>query len=251
MTKDAVPGRQARSLVERERSGVLSTAHAELSGWPFGSVVPYAVLPDGDPVVLLSDIAEHTKNLAREPRASLFVADPVAREAPQSGARVTLLVRARRPDGREGAAAAETYFARFPDAREMLSAHGFAAHVLEVERVRWIAGFGSMGWLSRPQWSGGPAADPVAAHADAICRHMNADHPGALVELASHFGGVEARSARMTGLDREGLDVEVEGDLGQPARSVRVPFPAPVSSPDEVRRTVISMLGRARKRSER
>src|SRR5688572_11737651 len=171
MPKNDAEAREARALVERERSGVLATAHAERDGWPFASVVPYAVLPSGDPVVPLSDIAEHTRNLAKEPRASLFVADPRAREQPQAGARVTLLVTARRASGPEEGAAADAYFARFPEARDMLSAHGFFAHVLEVDRVRWIAGFGSMGWLSRPQWSGEPAGDTLAPQAGAICRH--------------------------------------------------------------------------------
>src|SRR5262245_66154543 len=122
----------ARALLEKERSGVLCTAHRERDGWPFGSVVPYAVLPDGDPVVWLSDIAEHTKNLDAEPRASLFVADPDARETPQAGARISVLVRGERPTGAAEAAARAAYFARFPEAEAMSSAHGFFVFVLRV-----------------------------------------------------------------------------------------------------------------------
>jgi hypothetical protein len=106
----------ARALFERERHGVLCTAHAALDGWPFGSVVPFATLPDGGAVVLLADIAEHTKNLERDPRACLFVADAAAGARPQAGARLAVLVRAQRLAGAEAARAEDVYVARFPDA---------------------------------------------------------------------------------------------------------------------------------------
>jgi putative heme iron utilization protein len=143
---------RSRALVAAERHGLLSTAHAGHGGWPFGSVAPYATTPDGDPVLLLSTIAEHTKNLTLDPRASLLVADPRARKDPLAGARVTLLCRAERPDGAPALVARTAYLDRFPDAEERFAAHDFVVHVLRVERVRWIAGFGSMGWLTRAQW---------------------------------------------------------------------------------------------------
>src|SRR5262245_33637927 len=157
----------ARALVSRERAGVLSTAHAYYGGWPFGSIVPYALVGDLDPVLMLSDIAEHTKNLAADPRASLLVADPAAAEDPQSGARVPLLGRCQVPSGAARKTAGEAYFARFPEARAHLSAHGFSPYVLRVERVRWIAGFGSMGWIERDPWESTAPADLSAAGADA------------------------------------------------------------------------------------
>jgi putative heme iron utilization protein len=152
--KDALDA--MRALVARERSGVLSTLHAEREGWPFGSVTPYALSREGDPIVLLSSIAEHTRNLAADPRASLFVQDSRSLDRPQAGARVTLLVRAEVPGGAAADEAREAYFARFPDSREHLSAHDFAPHVLRVDSIRWIAGFGEMGWFDRAAWSGAP-----------------------------------------------------------------------------------------------
>lgn len=144
----------ARELVERSSSGVLCTLHVEFDGWPFGSVVPYALTAAGDPIVWLSDLAEHTRNLRADARASLFVADAEAAAAPQAGGRACLMGRARvaEDDARAGVEAA--YFGRFPDAAAMGGIHGFAFHVLVVERVRWIAGFGAMGWLPRARWQG-------------------------------------------------------------------------------------------------
>ena len=142
----------AWSLFHRERHGILSTAHAQFAGWPFGSIAPYAVGPDGDPVLYLSEIAEHSRNLVADPRASLLVQDAGAHSNPQAGARVTLVARAYLPEGAEREAASEAYFARFPEARAYAAAHGFAPRVLKVERVRWILGFGTMGWLRREDW---------------------------------------------------------------------------------------------------
>ena len=82
-----------RRLFAEQQSGVLCTAHADLDGWPFGSLVPYAQTDTGDLVVFLSDIAEHTRNLRRDPRATVFVADPAAAKAPQAGARHAMLGR--------------------------------------------------------------------------------------------------------------------------------------------------------------
>jgi hypothetical protein len=237
----------ARVLFDTEQSAVLCTLHASLGGWPFGSVVPYAVLPSGDAVVFLSDIAEHTKNLACDPRACLFVADPAMRERPQSGARLAMLVRARRPAGAEEATAEELYFARFPAAATMRGTHGFAVWILEVDRIRWIAGFGSMGWIDRAAWSG--TTDPLAPHAAEIIAHMNEDHGDAVVALVGHLAGITATKAVVTGLDRGGFDVAVTDARGD-EHAVRLPFPEPVGTPAEVRQVVIEMAAAARAAQE-
>lgn len=244
MAKSPSAAADARALLLREKSAVLCTLHAGLDGWPFGSVVPYAVLPGGDPVVFLSDIAEHTKNLERDPRAALFLADPAAKDRPQTGARMSVQVRARRPEGDAEAAAEAAYFARFPDAAAMRGTHGFHAWVLDVDRIRWIAGFGSMGWVSRAAWVGEP--DPLAPHAAAIVAHMNDDHADAVADLVAHLAGLKATAARVVGLDRGGFDVEAQDARGK-AHAVRLPFDAPVAGPEDVRKVVMAMVAAARK----
>lgn len=233
----------ARSLFDRQENAVLCTAHAGLGGWPFGSITPYAVLPSGDAVLFLSDIAEHTRNLARDPRASLFVADPEAREKPQAGARLAILTRARRANPDERDATEACYFARFPQAQAMRSAHGFHTYVAEVDCVRWIAGFGEMGWLSRAQWSG--TADPLAAHAAGIVAHLNDDHRDAVAELVRAVCGLAVSDAVVRDLDRGGLMVAVTGPHG--GTTARVPFTTVATTPDEVRQVVVAMLRALRK----
>ncbi len=136
------------ALLAGERHGVLCTAHARHEGWPFGSIVPFALLASGDPVVLLSSIAEHTKNLLTEPRGTLFVHDTKSGGDPQALPRAALLFRARVLEGPAAEAAFDAYLARFPNARATM-AHDSLVIALEVVRVRWIAGFGSMGWIDR------------------------------------------------------------------------------------------------------
>ena len=114
-----------RALGEAQRHGVLCTAHTGLGGWPVGSGVPYVLDPHGDPLVFLSDLAEHMRNVRRDGRASLLVADPAAAERPQAGARVTLLVRAPQSHSDALASADACYFAAFPGAAAMWQAHGF------------------------------------------------------------------------------------------------------------------------------
>lgn len=233
-----------RALVEAQRHGVLCTAHTGLGGWPFGSVVPYVLDSHGDPLVFLSDIAEHTRNVRRDGRASLFVADPAAAARPQAGARVTLLVRAAQPPTDELAAAEACYFAAFPGAVAMREAHGFHVYRLEVDQVRWIAGFGSMGWIDRAHWSGEP--DPLAPHAASIVAHMNEDHGDAIGELVAFFGGVAAGRAHLTAVDRGGFTATADGRDGEP-HEVRLPFPVACTTPDAVRHAAIAMLRAARR----
>lgn len=231
----------ARALLATERHGTLCTAHAAHGGWPFGSVVPYAVLANGDPVVLLAEIAEHSRNVAADPRVTLFVTDSRSADRPQAGARVALMARAEIASGADSSAAEAVYLDRFPEARGHFASHGFSFYALRVERVRWIAGFGSMGWIERGDWAVSAGSNPLEAHAAAICDHMNRDHPEALVVLARRYAGITAKTATMVGLDTTGLDLDVD------ATRVRVDFPRAVSTPDEVRQVVTGMLGHARR----
>jgi putative heme iron utilization protein len=139
--------RQAvRALLERQRSGVLATLSARHAGWPFASVAPYALTEHGEPLLLLSQLAEHTRNLRTDNRASLFVQDDAA-EDPQASMRVTLLGRVEAIDD---AALLERYVARHSQAVEYLAMADFGLHVLRVETARFVGGFGDMGWLDRP-----------------------------------------------------------------------------------------------------
>src|SRR5262249_42709145 len=115
-------GQEARRYLASRRSGVLSTASARYHGHPFGSLVPYALDHAGRPVILVSRLAEHTKNIAADPRASLLARDET--EDPQAGARATLLGNAVSLEASDPTAGRYRRF--FPDADRLLALGDFS-----------------------------------------------------------------------------------------------------------------------------
>lgn len=115
--------------------GALATM---VEGVPFGTLVPYALDAAGRPVLMLSDIAVHTKALRADARCSLMVHDPAATEPPKSW-RATLMGRARVDDGQMA-----LFLARHPSTPQL---PGFHTWVIDVERTRYIEGFGRAGWV--------------------------------------------------------------------------------------------------------
>jgi hypothetical protein len=229
----------ARALLGSERTGVLSTISVHRTGYPYGSVTPYALSPRGQPVILISTLAAHTKNLLVDPRASLFIGDRASADDPQAGGRVSLLgVVARVPDS-EKADARARYLARQPHARGYFQTHDFQLWEMAVEELRLIAGFGRISWLDGAVIRRLPEEDPLRADAAGICAHMNEDHADALATYC-RAAGQDPAGARMVGVDALGFDVETSSDR------LRFDFPAEVSSAEEVRRAVIILLKQAR-----
>jgi putative heme iron utilization protein len=142
---DGEPGTaEVRALLEAESVGLLSTTSVHRPGYPYGSLTPFALSARGMPLLLLSGLAAHTKNLLADPRACLFVGDRSAADDPLAGARVSLLGRAVHVDEPD---ARVRYLARHPKAAAYFELRDFALWELVVEEARLISGFGSMRWL--------------------------------------------------------------------------------------------------------
>lgn len=138
----------ARALLRSEPVAVLATTSARTPGHPFASLVPFAVAESGEPLLLLSALAQHTRNLDADPRACLLVHDAAAAaKDPRTAARAALVGRVRRvrPDEEPGARA--RYLERHPSARGLLGLD-FALRLLEVEEVQIVGGFAAAGWFS-------------------------------------------------------------------------------------------------------
>jgi len=147
-TTDGEPGRaEVRALLETESVGLLSTISVHRAGFPYGSLTPFALSAERAPLLLLSGLAAHTKNLLADARACLFVGDRTAIEDPLAGARASLLGRAVRVGGADEADARARYVARHPRAEAYFELRDFALWQLVVEEARLISGFGSMRWL--------------------------------------------------------------------------------------------------------
>ena len=144
----------ARDLLARQPVGVLATLSVRHGGTPFTSLVPFAVSLEGEPILLLSSLAQHTRNLEADPRASLLVHDAAAAvKDPRTAARVAVVGRVRRLARDEEAEARTRYLARHPGARGLLELD-FALFRLDVAEAQLVGGFAAAGWLSAAELRG-------------------------------------------------------------------------------------------------
>lgn len=213
---------------------MLSTLSQRHGGHPFGSLVPYALDHQGRPVILVSRLAEHTRNLEADPRTSLLVHD-VASD-PQAGARVTLLGKATRPEA--SSPAATRYRRLFPDSEKLFALGDFSFFALEPLAIRFIEGFGSIHWISAADYA--PPANSLAdAEAD-IVAHMNLEHAHNLRDYCRHVHGRKPQEAVMSGLDCDGFDVRADGQL------LRFGFDRPVTDAAEARASLVALASASR-----
>lgn len=203
---------EARTLVSRSVVGALATVSDD--GSPWASLAMYGLLPDGTPVLCLSTLAEHGRNLHREPRASLLVAAPESGRDPLACGRVTLAGRAERPRGERLEAARAAHASASPLASAYQRFGDFSLWTLEIERVRWVGGYGRMDWTDAESYRRAEP-DPIAEHAARAAAHLNEDHADALLAIGRVLGGCpDAVAATCEGLDRYGLDLRLETSRG-------------------------------------
>ncbi len=233
---------EARTLVSAVTVGYLATLGDH--GDPWCSLVVYGPTAAGDPVLLVSTMAEHGRNLAREARASLAVNDPSAPGDPLDRPRITLAGRVTRPEGDAAEAALDAHVAAIPGARLYAGWKDFSLWVLEVERVRWVGGFARMDTVSREEYRAAEP-DPTQPIALRAGEHLNKDHSDGLLLIARELAGARgAVSAVCTGIDRYGIDLSCTG-AGQSA-AARVQFDEPLAKAADVRPAAVELVKRAR-----
>jgi heme oxygenase (biliverdin-IX-beta and delta-forming) len=232
---------RTRTLLASVATGTLCTLTREPAGYPYGSLTTFALV-DGDPIFLISELAEHTRNLHADGRASLLVAESRPGD-PLANGRVTLLGHCTPvAEAREAVRAA--YLGRHPGAAGYADFKDFAFWRLSVSGVRYIGGYGRMSWVDVDAYRDA-APDPIAPDAAAILEHMNADHADALPVYCRAFAGVATVSgALMTSVDRLGFEMSVSTPEG--TRTVRVPFPAPIASKNDARTALVALLREGR-----
>jgi putative heme iron utilization protein len=236
------PAEEARTIVASVTVGHLATVGEQ--GAPWCSLVVYGVTRDGDPVLLVSTMAEHGRNLKRDPRASLATSDPHAPGDPLDRPRVTLAGRVVAPQGEAAAQALDAHVAASPDARAWAGWEDFTLWVLEVERVRWVGGFARMDTVGRDAYRAAEP-DPTAPVAADAAAHLNADHGDALLVIARELGGARgAAAAACAGIDRYGIDLRCTS-AGETS-ATRVAFDEPLAAADGLRAATVVLARRAR-----
>ncbi|MFY9911299.1 MAG: DUF2470 domain-containing protein [Candidatus Sulfotelmatobacter sp.] len=234
---------RARTLMHVGRIGSLSTLSRKQPGFPFGSVMPYALDAGGRPIFLISTMAMHTQNLQADPRASLLVTQPDAGGDPLGASRVTLIGDVPKIPEAETPEARKTYLERYANSKYWVDFEDFSFYRMNVLDVYYVGGFGVMGWVQASDYV--PARpDPLADSAGAILEHMNADHNDALVLLARVLAGLEAEEASMTAVDRLGFHLRLKTKEGM--KGTRIAFLREVTNPSEARKVLVEMVQQAR-----
>jgi putative heme iron utilization protein len=232
---------EARTIAESTNTGTL--ASLTTSGDPWASFVTFGLL-DGAPVLCVSQMAEHGRNLAGDPRASIAIVAAATDSDPLANGRITLAGVVERPTGDELAAARAAHVAAVPAAKYYVDYSDFALWVLRVHRVRWVGGYGRMDSATAEAYAAA-AADPVQPRAAGAIAHLNADHAESLVLMAQALGGFpDTVSALCTGADRYGLDLKVTTERG--IAYTRVGYPEPIDSIDELRSATVQLVDLAK-----
>lgn len=238
----AAPPRRRARLVSSTTVGYLATVGED--GAPWCSLVVYGPTADGDPVLLVSTMAEHGRNLMQDQRASLALNDPSAPGDPLDRPRITLAGRALQPAGESRQEALDAHVAAIPGAMLYAGWDDFTLWVLDVQRIRWVGGFAVMETIGAEDYRAAEPdpTQPVAAESVA---HLNKDHSDALLAIARELGGTRgAVSALCTGMDRYGIDLSCTG-AGESA-AARVCFDEPLQKAADVRPATVGLAERAR-----
>ncbi len=228
-----------RTLMGTRSVGTLATISAKVAGYPFGSLMPYALDERGRPVFLVSTMAMHTHNLKRDGRASLFVEQASGDGDVLGAARGTVVGDVAPVPAEEVAGVREVYLACHENAKYWVDFSDFAFWRLEPVDVYYVGGFGVMGWVAAAEY-GVAEMDPLAVAATGIIGHMNADHASSMVLLAKKYAGIEASEATMTSVDRLGFTVRLKTVEGM--KGTRVNFLWEVRSAGETRAVLVEMV---------
>lgn len=233
---------RVRTLLSLSTVATLSTLSRKHVGFPFGSLMPYALDAAGRPIFLISNMAMHTQNLKADARASLFIGQAGAGGDPLGAARATLMGYAESVPPEDLAAVRETYLARHETSRYWVDFADFGFFRLQPIDIYYVGGFGVMGWVDAGEYEHA-APDPLADAAAGILAHMNTDHVDSMILLARTHAQLEATEATMTSVDRLGFSLRLKTAEGM--KGARINFLREVATPQETRKALVEMVRQA------
>lgn len=227
--------RAARQLLRAHRYGVLSTLSEKLNGHPFGSIMSYLVDHDGSLIILVSTLAEHTRNIRHDARVSLITHNQNDLNI-QSQGRVTVVGVAQLAG--DNPRLAVRYRRYFPEAETYLTMRDFSFYRIVPQTLRYIGGFGKIHWVSAISYL--IPSYPLIGQEDDVLAHMNADHRDTLRRYCEYFHQCEALDVEMLGIDCDGFDVRADG------ANLRFDFEAMVLDAQQARHALVEMAQSAR-----
>jgi putative heme iron utilization protein len=234
---------RVRTLLSLFSVATLSTLSRKHPGFPFGSLMPFALDSAGRPIFLISNMAMHTQNIKADPRASLFVTQPSADGDPLGAARATLIGNILQIPEEDKASVRELYLARHANSSYWVDFADFSFFRMDILDLYYVGGFGVMGWVTAQDYAQA-TPDPLSIDAPGILAHMNADHVDAMILLARVHSQIEATGASMTSVDRLGFHLRLKTADGM--KGTRIAFPHEVTNPTETRAALVAMVQQAR-----
>lgn len=242
---------ELRRLCRTANHAVLATVahgHKQVTdGWPVTSMVVPALDIDGSPILLLSDLADHTRHLAADPRASLLFAASKNATSDAIGtdsARITLFgqIKAIR-DPENVARIRQRYLGTHPDAGQYADFADFGFYRLAVEALYWVGGFGKQRRVTGKHFIVNDCQALVTGHDD-IVTHMNTDHPEAIADIVRHYSSRSGDAGwRMESIDCDGMILV--SNAADPDR-FRIEFPDTIHTPGEARDILVEMCKKSR-----
>ena len=228
-----------RSLLRRSRQAALATLMAD-SGDPYCSLVNVASHADGSPILLISRLAVHTKNILADSRVSLMV-DERTEGDPLEGSRIMLAGRAGQAGADDLPILRRRYLNAHPSAEAFVNFDDFSFFRIRPSAAHLVAGFGRIVDLKPEQFLTdiSDAGGLLEAEQGAI-DHMNADHRDAMNLYATRLLDAEVADWRCTGCDPDGLDLQAG------AKTLRLDFPRRIVTPAALRQTLQDLADQAR-----
>jgi putative heme iron utilization protein len=233
-----------RSLQQRIRDQLRAGHVAAIAtldrdnGEPYCALTVYATDHDGTPILLLTGLSDHLKNLDQDNRASLLIDAARDLDHPMTGARLSVQGRIVASDDARHRA---RYLARHPAAAEYADFGDFGIYLLQIERVHYVGGFGVAKWYDQNdiRYDNKHAQELLAAESGIIA-HMNADHGDAINRYAQKLLGLTGSGWGMTGIDPEGTDLRNGSEVA------RLTFESPISTAGDAREELIRLSQQAK-----
>jgi heme iron utilization protein len=237
-TADFNPSKAVKSLLRRSRQGALATLMT-VSGDPYCSLVNVATHPDGSPILLISRLALHTRNLLADSRVSLMLDERVEGD-PLEGSRIMLSGRAEELTS-DKEIVRQRYLNAHPTAEVFVDFKDFSFFRIRLTGTHLVAGFGRILDLKPEQFLTeiSDAGALLEAEQSAV-EHMNTDHQEALGLYATRLLGAAAAEWRCSGIDPEGIDLQAGNS------TLRLDFPERLTSPGELRKMLVRLAEQAR-----